>query len=346
MRRGVIMKKGICALIIFIMSLFMPVLASNIDVQATMLSRSNEQDRVWAGTFQLVWNEFIDKYVRTSVRFWEETPLIAKELNKKSFNYTQLSENCYYKYSGNITKQTKKIIVKAIKKKFNETSDILDSLDLTPAKNRFLVYAILKKDFEFENEFDKLGISNFGKNMTAEYFGINNNTNNNIKKSVKVLFYNNSDDFAVTLNTKENEEVLLYKNTANKDFNSIYRDINIKASKYKGDKTFTDKDELKIPNIKFNVTKTFDELTNKRVTGTSFVINDAIETIIFNMNNKGVRLKSEAAMTIATTALIPEENKIAPRYFYFNDTFVVFLKEKDKSSPYFALRVHDISNYQ
>ncbi len=80
------------------MSLFLPALASNIDVQATMLSRSNEQDRVWVGTFQLVWNEFIDKYVRTAVRFREETPLIAKELNLRSFNYTQLSENCYFQF--------------------------------------------------------------------------------------------------------------------------------------------------------------------------------------------------------------------------------------------------------
>ena len=35
-----------------------------------------------------------------------------------------------------------------------------------------------------------------------------------------------------------------------------------------------------------------------------------------------------------------------PRFFYFDDTFVIFLKEKDKKSPYFALRVNDITKFQ
>ena len=30
------------------------------------------------------------------------------------------------------------------------------------------------------------------------------------------------------------------------------------------------------------------------------------------------------------------------RRFYFDDTFVLFLIEKDKSVPYFALRVDDV----
>ena len=61
------------------------------------------------------------------------------------------------------------------------------------------------------------------------------------------------------------------------------------------------------------------------------------------MDNTGVKLKSEAGMIASTTALLPAEE---PRFFYFDDTFVVFLKEKGKNKPYFALRVHDISNFQ
>ena len=61
------------------------------------------------------------------------------------------------------------------------------------------------------------------------------------------------------------------------------------------------------------------------------------------MNNTGVKLKSEAAITAMMTALAPPEE---PRMFYFDDTFVVFLKEKGKEKPYFALRVYDINNFQ
>lgn len=35
-----------------------------------------------------------------------------------------------------------------------------------------------------------------------------------------------------------------------------------------------------------------------------------------------------------------------PRYFYVDDTFAIFLKEKGKSKPYFAGRVDDITKFQ
>ncbi len=77
--------------------------------------------------------------------------------------------------------------------------------------------------------------------------------------------------------------------------------------------------------------------------GTNIIIDQAIETIKFDMDNKGVKLKSEAAMTIMKMSLMPDMEQ---RLFYLNDTFVIFLKEKDKKNPYFALRVHDITKYQ
>lgn len=334
-------------LIILLLSLFMfsttTYASEAIEVQATMLSRSNAQDRVWVGTFQLVWNDFIEKFVHNPVRFREGTPITAQELNQKTFSVDDISEKCYYKYSGKITKNTKKQIEKAIKKKFKETSDILDKLDLTPRNDKFLIYAMLKKDFEFLNEFDKLGKSDFGEDNVAEYFGIDAKSKNALGKGVTVLFYNSPKDFAVKLATKDNDEVYLYKNPSNKPFKFIYEDMNKKIAGFNGEKEFSDTDELKVPNIKFFAERNFEEFEQKRVMGTNMIIEQAIETVKFNMNNKGVELKSEAAMTIMKTALLPED---PPRYFYLDDTFVIFLKEKNKNHPYFALRVHDISKFQ
>ena len=63
------------------------------------------------------------------------------------------------------------------------------------------------------------------------------------------------------------------------------------------------------------------------------------------MDNKGVKLKSEAVITTKLTSVGPGRLE-RPRYFYFDDTFVLFLIEKGKSKPYFALRVHDISKFE
>jgi hypothetical protein len=202
---------------------------------------------------------------------------------------------------------------------------------------------MLKKDFEFTNEFTKLGISQFGDSQNAEYFGVDKSSKKEVRENIKVLFYNSQDDFAVTLSTKSNDEVIIYKNSANKAFNYIYEDIQKKTNAYKGETTFLSTDEFKVPNISFFVEKSFDELTNKRIMGTNFIISQAIETVKFDMDNKGVKLKSEAAITTMMTALRPDIQK---RYFYANNTFVIFLKETNKKTPYFALRVNDISKFQ
>ena len=118
-----------------------------------------------------------------------------------------------------------------------------------------------------------------------------------------------------------------------------------KQKAFRGDITFRKIDELKIPNITLSEEKVFEELTNRRIMGTNLVINQAMQTIKFDMNNKGGKLKSEAAMTVMTTSLLPPE-ELVPRLFYFDDTFVIFLKEKEKKVPYFALRINDITKFQ
>ena len=337
------MKKLISLLIVSIF-LGAKAFAGGIDIVPTMMSKSAEEDRVWAGTFQLVWNDFMDKFVHNNVRFKEGTPETVWQLNAQSFTKDDISDDSYYKISTKINKNTKKKIAKAIKKKFKEKSDILDKLDLIPSPNNFLIYAMLKKNFEFKTTYDKLGKSGFGENQQAEYFGIDQKSEDELLKSVDVLFYNNSDDFAVMLKTKSDDMVYLYKTPNNKTFNLLYKDMFKKAGKYEGAKTLKDIDKLKIPNIKFFAEKNFTELANKRVLGTNIYIGQAMETVKFEMDHKGVKLKSEAAMTMMTTSFNPIPN--IPRLFYFDNTFVIFLVEKDKISPYFALRVNDITKFQ
>ena len=337
------MKKILITLLTIAISASLPIYASNIEVQPTMQTRTNAQDRVWVGTFQLVWNDFMDKIVHNNIRFREGTPIIVQELNRQDFKENQLSEKSYYKMAGKVKKNTKKQITKAIKKKFNETSDLLDKLDLTARNDMLIIYAMLKKDFMFTQAFDKLGKSKFGKDQEAEFFGIAPWSDNSLNSGVEVLFYNSPEDFAVKLLTKDNDEVYLYKNDSNKTFNYLYADMNKKTSTFEGSREFSDIDELKVPNLSFFEEKSFDEITGKRIMGTNLVINQAMETVKFNMNYKGVELKSEAAMTVMKMSVMED---LRPRAFNFDDTFVIFLKEKGKDTPYFALRVYDIKNYQ
>ena len=45
-------------------------------------------------------------------------------------------------------------------------------------------------------------------------------------------------------------------------------------------------------------------------------------------------------------SFIPKNPIEEPRYFYVDDTFAIFLREKGKTKPYFAGRVDDINKFQ
>ncbi len=314
-----------------------------LDVLPLMSSQSNHADRLWVGTFQLVWNDLMDGIVKGPVKFTNGTPQLVKALNKQSFTANDLSESSYYKTYGETSPELKTQIETAIKEKFDETSDVLDGLDWSKGEGKYTVYAMLKKDFKFMTAFDKLKPARFARSLAkVNFFGIDNNSNKILDDMVHVLFYNSSNDFAVAIITDGPDILYLYRTNDNKTFDKLYADMQNKESQYVGNREFSSKDELKVPDINLYRMKSFDELCNHNIKGTNFEIGQAIETVDFKMNNEGVKLKSEALIMTKMSALLPGEVS-KPRKFFFDDTFVMFLQESDKEQPYFALRVHDVS---
>ena len=163
------------------------------------------------------------------------------------------------------------------------------------------------------------------------------------------MYYNAENDFAIILNTKEGEQVILCRGAEGGNFATIYNNIIEKAKAYTGNKKFTKNDFLKVPNIKFNTKKEFNELCNKEFLakdGDRCTIEQAIQTIELEMDKSGGKLKSEAAIVMTKEmALMPSE-EVENRYFYLNDEFSMFLKEKDKDMPYFAANIEDITLFQ
>ena len=313
---------------------------NSIEVLPTMNTQSTAQNRIWVGTFQLVWNELTDKIVKAPVKFLDFDSQMANNLNQKQFKKSNLNEKSYYVKSGIVSPALKAEIEKNIKSKFHETSDILKMFDFTYNPEKIFVYAMLKKDFRFTNAFDKLATGNFGNSQEkVKYFGINDNRNPKLYKNVNVLFYNDDNDFAVKLYTKGKDEVLLYRTNDDKTFDKYYAELNDKTAKYSGDKNFVKNDTLTIPDIKLYQETSFNELEGHQIVGTNMQIDKTIETVDFRMNNKGVKLKSEAAIMLRCMSLAPREG----RNFTFNNNFVLFLIEKDQNTPYYAMKVSDVA---
>ena len=296
-----------------------------------------DSNKVWVGTFNLVWNDFMNDVIKGKVEFEDGESELANELNKQSFTADQLSENSYFKIQGQANgEELKNKIQNGIKQKFNENSQLIDRIDWNDS-NGYVLYAMLKKEFNFLEPFSTaMGSMTFNNSETrVKCFGVDSSNNSIASKNVVILFYNSEADFAIKLKTKEGEEVILYKTTGeDKSFEENYEEIKEKQSRYAGKTTFGKEDMLRVPFIKVNDEINYDELCGREIKNSKYYIKQALQTIDFELNNVGGSVKSEAV--IDSTQKVWTEK---PRKMIFDSDFILYLKEENKDQPYFALKV-------
>ena len=313
----------------------------------TSLEDEIQTNAIWCGTFQLIWNDLKNDIAKQDIVFTPQSKIV-ENLNKETFTTKDISEKYYYKKIGTPTIALKQEIEKAIQDKFNEKSDILDSFNWDgKSKEDYFLYAMLKKEFQFEKTFDEFENGRFGKEYdNVKYFGIKNASDDEQRGQITVLYYDSSENFAIKLKTKQEDEVILCKNPKGKTFNEIYKNIEDKEANFKGNKNIEEKEIVKIPNIKLNEKAEFSELENKPFffsNGNSYLIEKAMQTIQLELDKTGGKIKSEAGMMVSMTSLeMPEEK----RDFLIDDTFAIFLKENGKDNPYFAGKISDITKFQ
>ena len=266
----------------------------------------NTVNNIWIGTLDLAWKDLEEKLGKEIIL--EENVDIANKLNESKFSKEMLDNN---DYEIEVTKTI---------------------------TNGYNINAKLKKNLNFLNSFDNFSNDynyTFGKNGTQyiKYFGINNASREELNNNIDVLFFNDNNDFAVKLKTKENDEILLYRTDENKSFNEYYKDMKNKESKYEGSKIFEEGDELLVPYVRVNGMIVYDELKYKYIKDTNgMYIENVMQDVNFYLNESGCNLESHANVTT-------EYLSIGDRYFRFDDKFIIFMKESNCDSPYFALKV-------
>ncbi|MCX4274503.1 MAG: hypothetical protein OSJ27_01820 [Candidatus Gastranaerophilales bacterium] len=261
-------------------------------------------------------------------------------LNRMDPPENRLSEKYYYKTIARKTPAYKKKIENDIWKKFKEKSSILDTIPWKPKnEEEFVLYSMVKKNVEFLKHFEILDAMPFnGSKENVKYFGIKKNAKL-YKNNVKPLFYENDKDgetYAISLKTKTEDEIILYVGNLDEPVDIVWDELTVKADDSKAD-VFGNKDKLTVPFIEIKELIKYVDLSGKLIKGTNYKINSAIESVEFSLDNKGAKLKNEAAMMVEMTALLPSNS----RYFSFNKPFALFMIEKGKKEPYFMLKVLD-----
>ena len=276
----------------------------------------NTINNLWVGTLDLAWKELENQLGKERIDLEDGNLPIVDDLNFSTFTKDMLDSNDY-----NITVER-------------------------TVTNGYKIDTSLNKELHFLEVFD-----NFSNDYTwtfgdseefIKYFGINNASSEEINKNIEVLFFNRnddnsamSDDFAIKLKTQEGDEIILYRTNENKNFDEYYKDIQEKTNAYTENREFAEDDELRIPYVRVNGMIAHNELYSKYIKDTNgLYFTDVIQNVNFYLNEKGCNLSSQ--VTMVTEYL---STSINARYCYFNDQFVIFMKEANSSQPYFAIKV-------
>ena len=309
-------------------------------------------DSAWCASFQLVWNDMQDSITTNGVKM-NPQPLVVDNLNKQTFKEDMISSEYIYKKFAEASPELKDEIIEGVRKKFNQKSEIINQIDfkksVNPSVKKYIFYAMLYREFTYATKFDELEKDRFeGANPTnVTYFGIDEDSKNKsaLLEQLEAYYYNDINDFAIKINTQQGDEVILVKKPEGATFGEIWTKLLEKSQEADiNNRTLKSSDDFKMPKLSFNVTKEFNEIENikfdtvkGRDTG---IIEKAIQSIEFEIDAMGGRIKSEASMNVGIASAI-----INNRHFYLNDSFALFLKEKDKEIPYFAALIDDITKY-
>ena len=275
----------------------------------------NTINNLWVGTLDLAWKELEDKIGLNKIELEGEMPQIANDLNESTFSKEMLNPNDY---------------------KINVERTVT---------NGYKIDATLNKELNFLESFDNFSDYKWTFGNSEEYikyFGINNASPEKMNKNVEILFYNKlnndsllSNDMAIKLKTKEGDEIILYRTDDKKSFDEYYEDIRAKTKNYKGRTEFSEEDELRIPYVNVKGMINYNQLYEKKIKNSKgLYIYDVIQNVNFNLNEKGCNLSSKATM-VTEYMSIGSDTKLC----YFQDTFIVFMKEANSDKPYFALKV-------
>lgn len=300
-----------------------------------------DTNQIWVGTFQLAWNELAEQLTDNGkVEFVEGNTPLVEELNQKNFTKNDISPEDYYLTVEETRPELKEKIQKEVYEKFKiDNTQTLEKMNfnLTPG---YTIYTMLVKNFHFVHPFEPLQSEAFKQSeQKVKYFGISKNSDVEARENVEILFYHSKEEFAIQLNTVENEEIILYKTKENKTFPEYQKRIEEETKKYEGKRKMQKEEELKIPYMKVDTAVNYEELCGKQIKREKggYIVT-ALQTIKFSLDETGGGVISEGVIQDVRES--EDINKAEERQFDFNDNFILFLKEKDKQKPYLAFKVN------
>ena len=305
---------------------------------------SPQKNLLYCGTFQLAWNELQNKFIKEKICLNGAQEMVSL-LNQQSFTKENLSSKDYVAMVDYLTPEFLNQLNQTLKSKFGNEAAIVNE---KPMKNAILAYAFLYKNLNFAIPFEtlseKLNFSSGNQKTQVKAFGIKEYTDKlqPMAKQVKVLNYENSNDFIISLATKSNqEELILAKINPKATLAETIALVEARSQAGTKQVALEANETLQIPKLDFLIDHNYQELEGKTFLNKgweSWQISKAKQWIKFQLNEQGATLKSEAKIIMYGCAA--PNQKAKPRSFIFDQPFLIYLKEAGKK-PYFALWINN-----
>jgi hypothetical protein len=310
-------------------------------VTATMNAPFEQgKNMVWCGTFQLAWNEACT-LVGEDLHFDPDPPIVA-ELDQKAFRKDDLDAASYVALAGFVKDGIHQKIRQSLQEKFGGGAKpgYIPSESLTPRPQDLVAYSYLFKNLEFAVPFERLEKPlRFGYGEISAFgMGDPKRAHEQMAPQVLILDYTGPDDFVIELKTKsQTDRLILAKVQPKANLAETVAEVKTRSNSAKP-QTCMPEDKLAVPRFNFDIVQTYNQIEglklvvqNPKVAGDLQVLS-AVQDIRFQMDEKGVILKSESHITFAC-AKAPSPSHV----LVFDKPFLVFLERTNATTPYLAM---------
>jgi hypothetical protein len=301
---------------------------------------------LYCGTFPLAWNELC-ALIGEDVQLDPPGPEMVGVLNRKEFTKDQLDAESYVAVADFMRNDPHGRIRRELDRKFGgaATPRFMPPAELTPRPQDIVSYCYLFKNLEFKVPFERAEQPIRFGGAEVPGFGISRDYKPDHEKmygQVRVLDYHGPDDFIVELVIKsEGDRLILAKIEPGQTLGAAVETVQERTARAEPSPAGRG-DVLRVPRLNFDLTRRYRELEGRRLVSSNpgvaddLILLSAVQNTRFQLDEKGVRLRSESHTSFGCGASPPPH---VNRVMVFDKPFLILLQRAGASLPYFALWV-------
>ncbi|HUV39804.1 MAG TPA: hypothetical protein VMY39_09335 [Planctomycetota bacterium] len=299
---------------------------------------------VWCATFQIAWNQAC-ALIGEDIHLVNEPAMVAV-LNKKTARKSDVDDASCVALAGWTADGIDEQIRHALREKFgaDAPTELADMPD--PPETMLVAYACLVKDLKFQTPFESLddGELHF-RGTPVKAFGLTKGAGRARDIARQVLLYdegeaNSPEGCLVELVTQsEGDRLILAMVKPAATLEETIAAVSTRLEKATANRV-SSHDRVLIPRLNFDLLKSYTPLVGKTLKvknaeADGLFIAAALQTIRFELNQHGAKLRSEARLRVEASVPLS-----APPVF--DRPFLILLQRTDAKTPYFALWVDNV----